>query len=80
MASDTKFGYYAPIVAETKSHKNKGFLAEIFVELITDYKDLENCDILAKFIEICVFQAPGFFEERHISIIQSKLIDFLLVV
>lgn len=61
MASDTKFGYYAPVVAETKSHKNRNFLAETFVEMITDYKDLENCDILAKFIEVCVFQAPGFF-------------------
>ena len=40
MASDTKYGYYAPMVAETKSHKNRKFLAETFVELITDYKDL----------------------------------------
>lgn len=61
MASDTKYGYYAPIVAEIKSHKNRKNLAEIFVELITDYKDLENCDVIVKFIEICVFQAPGFF-------------------
>jgi len=27
-----------------------------------------------------VFQAPGFFNEKHISIIKNKLIDFLLVV
>jgi hypothetical protein len=61
IASDTEFGYYAPIVAEIKSHKNRNFLAETFVELITDYKDLTNCDMLAKFIEICIFQAPEFF-------------------
>jgi len=40
MASDNKYGYYAPIVIETKSHKNRKFLAETFVELVTDYKDL----------------------------------------
>jgi len=40
MASDTKFGYYSSIVAEAKSHKNRKFLAETFVEMITDYKDL----------------------------------------
>lgn len=62
MASDPKYGYYSSIVAEAKSHKNRKFLAETFVELIIDYKDLKNCDLIAKFIEICVFQAPGFFD------------------
>ena len=80
MASDNKFGYDSSIVAEAKSHQNRGFFADIFVELITDYRDLENCHLLAKFIEICVFQAPGFFKEKHIPIIKSKLIDFLLAV
>jgi len=27
-----------------------------------------------------VFQAPGFFEDKHISIIQNKLINFFLAV
>jgi hypothetical protein len=31
MASDSKFGYYAHIVAEAKSHKNRDHLAEAFV-------------------------------------------------
>lgn len=27
-----------------------------------------------------MFQAPGFFEDKHISIIQNKLINFFLAV
>ena len=80
MASDGKFGYDSSIVVEAKSHKNRGFFADIFVELITDYRDLEKSHLLAKFIEVCVFQAPGFFKESHIPIIKNKLIDFMLAV
>ena len=50
MASYNKFGYDSSIVVEAKSHKNRNFFADIFIELITDYRDLENCNLLAKFI------------------------------
>jgi hypothetical protein len=50
MASDQKYGYSSSIVAEIKTHQNRGVLAEIFMELITDFKDYENCELVAKFI------------------------------
>ena len=50
IASDPTFGYNSSIVVEAKSHKNRKFFADVFVELLTDYKDLENCQLMARFI------------------------------
>jgi hypothetical protein len=50
IASDKDFGYNSSVVAEAKTHDNRKVFAEIFVELITDYKDYENCYLLARFM------------------------------
>ena len=80
MASDQKYGYNSSIVAEIKTHHNRGVLAEIFIELITGFKDYENCEFIFKFIETCLFNTSGLFNEHHIRIIENKLIDTFLII
>ncbi len=48
------------------------------MELITDFKDYENCDLFAKFIETCLVYTAGLFNLNSINIIQNKFNDIFL--
>ena len=71
-------GYCSHVIYETKTHENRMNFAEIFIELLTDYRDYENCMPICRFIEICIFESPGLFSPPQCRTIKKKLQEFFL--
>ena len=58
--------------------ENRLTFAEMFIGLMADFKDYQNCTPMCQFVEICIFESPGLFNPEQNRVIKKKLAEFLL--
>ena len=68
--------YSSNVIIEGKANRNRHNFAAVFIELLSISEDYQNSENLMKFIETCVFQMPGLFDQIQMAKIQKKLKDF----
>lgn len=43
------------MVYEAKTNDNRAIFAEIFIELLTNFRDYDNVDLICRFVEVMIF-------------------------
>ena len=76
VTADEKMAYSSNVIIEGKAHRNRHNFAAVFIELLSISDDYQNCENLMRFIETCVFQMPGLFDQTQTAKIQKKLKDY----
>ena len=80
VGADRDLGYSSFVIYESKTHENRLTFAEVFIELLSDFRDYENAVPVCNFTELCIFESPGLFNQIQNRKIKVKMFEFFLKV